>query len=69
MMTTSYDGGSYRSPDFLAPLPGVAIKPAMSGCDFLSRVKKQLRRDYSEALETSLPDDLATLIGQLDEAP
>ena len=37
--------------------------------DHLSGVKEQLRKNYSEALEYSLPDELADLINQLDRAP
>ena len=65
MMATFFDGGSSRSVPPTAPLKRVADDSS----DFLAGVKMQLRRNYSEALETSLPDDLATLIGQLDEAP
>jgi hypothetical protein len=61
MMTSSSDRGWSDRP------PKAKLPPPTS--DFLSGVKKQLRRDYSAALETSLPEELADLIGQLDKAP
>jgi len=52
---------SWRSP--------TALMRADAGCDFLKGVRQQLRKDYSEVLETSLPEELASLISELDQAP
>ena len=67
-MTTSFNGGKYRSFKASAS-PSTVIQTVDSGSDHLAGVKKQLRRNYSEALEISLPDKLASLISQLDKAP
>ena len=68
MMTGSFDRGLARFERFVPPT--AAVKKSMeTSSDFLSGVKKQLRQDYREALEISLPQELATLIEQLDKAP
>ena len=68
IMTTSFDDGSYPSSKVWIP-PTASAKAVDTSSDFLTSVKEQLRRNYGELLETSLPEELATLIGQLDEAP
>jgi hypothetical protein len=52
MMTTAFDGELHRSSKVPASQRALQMD---KGSDFLSGVKKQLRRDYREALGTSLP--------------
>ena len=66
MMTASVDRGFDISTSWKSP---ATLARGDTSCDFLRGVRQQLRKDYSEVLESSLPEELALLISELDQAP